>query len=320
MGVVLVPLRPDLVSPSPRRRRARARTGRLGGCGQGGGRRGRRRADRARRRGRRTSARSGNKPTTLWTWPPASTPCTISASAPASAAALAASAEATCTSTRAPPTRAWLTRSGRSPNENDTHGTLSSTTSARRSSCAKSSTRFTQNGRSVTRAIERICSRSSGGSVHDAPSVPRPPARETAVASCAAAPRPSGACISGNSQPSTLTARSVRPRCRAGQRGSARRPRAACHAPIRSRRRHTRSHRAGSRLRLDQRDRLKHPAAPSVRARTSSFAGVPGAAPETTASKTDKEQRSRQGRIGDSCSRAHRGAHRSRSRFLGRFW
>ena len=126
---------------------------------------------------------------------------------PQSAAARAASAEATCTSTRAPPARARATNAGRSPNENDTHGTRSSTTTSSRSSCAKSSTRFTQNGRSVTRAIERICSRSTAGSVHDAPSVPRPPARDTSLASRAAAPRPSGACISGDSQPSALTAR-----------------------------------------------------------------------------------------------------------------
>ena len=133
--------------------------------------------------------------------------CTISASAPAVAAARAASAEATCTSTRAPPARARGTNAGRSPNENDTHGTRSSTATSSRSSCATSSTRFTQNGRSMTRAIERTCSRSTAGSVHDAPSVPRPPARDTSLASRAAAPRPSGACISGDSQPSALTAR-----------------------------------------------------------------------------------------------------------------
>ena len=68
-------------------------------------------------------------------------------------------AEATWTSTRAPPARARATSSGRSPNENDTHGTRSSTATSRRSSCSKSSTRFTQNGRSVVRVIERICSR-----------------------------------------------------------------------------------------------------------------------------------------------------------------
>ena len=68
-----------------------------------------------------------------------------------------------------------------------------------RSSCSKSSTRFTQNGRSVARPIERICSRSVAGSVHDAPSVPRPPACDTAMASGAAAPRPTGACIRGTS-------------------------------------------------------------------------------------------------------------------------
>ena len=55
---------------------------------------------------RRTATISGSKPTTLCTWPPASTPCTIRASAPASAAARAARAKATWTSTRAPPARA----------------------------------------------------------------------------------------------------------------------------------------------------------------------------------------------------------------------
>ena len=62
-------------------------------------------------------------------------------------------------------------------------------TTSSRSSCAKSSTRFTQNGRSVPRAIERICSRSTAGSVHDAPSVPSPPARDTSLG---AAPRRPG--------------------------------------------------------------------------------------------------------------------------------
>ena len=75
-------------------------------------------------------------------------------------------------------------------------------------------TRFTQNGRSVARPIERICSRSAAGSVHDAPRVPRPPACDTATASGAAAPRPSGACITGTSQPSTLTGGSVQAGCR----------------------------------------------------------------------------------------------------------
>src|SRR4051794_14516919 len=131
----------------------------------------------------------------------------MTASAPAAAAAPAASAEATCASTRAPPACARITSSGRSPNENDTHGTRSSIATSRRSSCGKSSTRFTQNGRSVSRAIERICSRSTGGSVQDAPSVPRPPAWDTSPASRAAAPRPSGACISGLAHPSTLIAR-----------------------------------------------------------------------------------------------------------------
>ena len=115
------------------------------------------------------------------------------------------------------------------------HGTLSSTTSARRSSCAKSSTRFTQNGRSVTRAIERICSRSSGGSVHDAPSVPRPPACETAAASCAAAP-PRAAPASAEIRSPARSQHGAYPTLPRWSARSARRPRAACHAPIRSRR------------------------------------------------------------------------------------
>ena len=156
---------------------------------------------------RRTATISASRPTTLCTWPPASTPCTIRPSAPASAAARAACAEATWTSTRAPPACARATSSGRSPNENDTHATRSSTATSRRSSCSKSSTRLTQNGRSVARMIERICSRKLDGSVHDAPSVPSPPARDTSAASADAAPRPSGACMTGTSQPSALTAR-----------------------------------------------------------------------------------------------------------------
>jgi hypothetical protein len=95
--------------------------------------------------------------------------CPISASAPAAAAARAASAEPICTSTRAPPARARAIRCGRSPKENDTTGAPSSTATSSRSSCSKSSTRFTQYGRSVTRAIERIFSRRTSGSVHDAP-------------------------------------------------------------------------------------------------------------------------------------------------------
>ena len=159
---------------------------------------------------RRTSASSGSRPTTLWTWPPASTPCTISASAPASAAARAASAEATCTSTRAPPARARADQLG-TQSERERHPRhalldrhLEALVLLR--SRARGSRRT---GDPSTRAIERICSRSTAGSVHDAPSVPRPPACDTSLASRAAAPRPSGACISGTSQPSALTARSV---------------------------------------------------------------------------------------------------------------
>lgn len=68
----------------------------------------------------------------------------------------------------------------------------------------------------MTRAIERICSRSFFGLVHEAPSVPSPPACDTALASGAAAPGPSGACISGDSQPSALTSRAYPARSAVG--------------------------------------------------------------------------------------------------------
>ena len=64
---------------------------------------------------RRTCDDQRQQPTTLCTWPPASTPCTITASAPASAAARAACTEATWTSTRAPPARARATSLGTQP-------------------------------------------------------------------------------------------------------------------------------------------------------------------------------------------------------------
>lgn len=83
--------------------------------------------------------------------------------------------------------------------------TLSSTATSSRSSYSRSSTRLTPNTPSAARAIERICSRNVAGSVHDAPSVPRPPACDTSLASRTAAPRPSGACINRTGQLSQLT-------------------------------------------------------------------------------------------------------------------
>jgi len=108
---------------------------------------------------------------------------------------------------RRQPARARATSCGRSPKENDAIGARSSTATSSRSSCSKSSTRFTQNGRSVIRPIDRICSRRFPTSVHDAPSEPSPPARDTSPASRAVAAPATGACTIGTSKPRALTRR-----------------------------------------------------------------------------------------------------------------
>ena len=96
---------------------------------------------------------------------------------------------------------AWAraTRSACTPHENDTSETRSSAHTSSRSDWSKASTRFTQNGRSVSRLIARICSRRAAGSVHDAPRQPMPPAPETAATSAGLAAGPSGACMTGTS-------------------------------------------------------------------------------------------------------------------------
>jgi len=76
----------------------------------------------------------------------------------------------------------------------------SSATTSSRSAWSNASTRLTQNGRSVERPTARICSRSAGSSVHDAPRQPMPPAADTAATSSGLAAGPMGACITGTRQ------------------------------------------------------------------------------------------------------------------------
>src|SRR5262249_17343880 len=78
----------------------------------------------------------------------------------------------------------------------------SSRQTARRSACGHASARFTANGRSVSRRVSRTIARVSSTSYQETPSIPRPPAFETAAASGGTAHPPMGAWSIGSSMPS----------------------------------------------------------------------------------------------------------------------
>ena len=173
-------------------------------------------ARREQRQGHRAAdlGQQRESPTTLWTWPPASTPCTISASArrspppgprpprrpgPAHARRRRGPGEQIGTETERErhPRRPLLDRHLKAlvlgEVEHEVH--------------AERTVRGPRDRADLLAEHRRAGSTTRRG-------VPRPPAVDTAMASRSAAPRPSGACIS-RSQPSALIRASVQAGCRA---------------------------------------------------------------------------------------------------------
>ncbi len=130
--------------------------------------------------------------------PPPSPPSTTRPSTPAATAFNAAASDGTTWNTVSPASFSCLVYWRGSPADVVTKRTPCATTNStidgsRTKSCAM----FTPNGWSVRSRILRISSRTASSSPEDVSMMPRPPAFETAEASCARAIHPIGACTMG---------------------------------------------------------------------------------------------------------------------------
>ena len=132
------------------------------------------------------------------TWPPASQPWATMMSAPTSAARTASATLPTLIIRRAPASWMRPASGAGSPQNSETMGTRSSSIASISSATSKASTTLATKGRSVAWRRLLIRARASSPPQPVRPSVPRPPASETAAASAGPAALPIAAWITGS--------------------------------------------------------------------------------------------------------------------------